>query len=162
MIRHNRLFITGSNGFVGKNLIQYLNDKYTFYLHIKNKPIIIEEEIVIHLAGKAHDLKNVSSPDDYESVSKLILPGVGTFGDAMDSLNQNNLTQIIHEFVSTGKPFLGICLGMQMAVIEFARNILGWKDAHSTEMNPETSHAVIDMMADQKNITAKGGTMRLG
>jgi len=47
-------------------------------------------------------------------------------------------------------------------VIEFARNILGWKDAHSTEMNPETSHAVIDMMADQKNITAKGGTMRLG
>jgi CTP synthase len=59
-------------------------------------------------------------------------------------------------------PFFGICLGMQMAVIEFARNVIGWKDAHSTEMNPKTKHAVIDMMPDQKKITAKGGTMRLG
>ncbi|MFN4084001.1 MAG: CTP synthase [Bacteroidia bacterium] len=59
-------------------------------------------------------------------------------------------------------PFLGICLGMQMAVIEFARNVIGWKDAHSTEMNPKTKHPVIDMMPEQKKITAKGGTMRLG
>jgi CTP synthase len=59
-------------------------------------------------------------------------------------------------------PFLGICLGMQCAVIEFARNVLGFKDAHSTEMNPQTRHAVIDLMAEQKGITAKGGTMRLG
>lgn len=59
-------------------------------------------------------------------------------------------------------PFFGICLGMQMAVIEFARNVLGWKDAHSTEMNPKTKHPVIDMMPEQKKITAKGGTMRLG
>jgi CTP synthase len=51
---------------------------------------------------------------------------------------------------------------MQMAVIEFARNVIGWKDAHSTEMNPKTKHPVIDMMPDQKKITAKGGTMRLG
>jgi CTP synthase len=61
-----------------------------------------------------------------------------------------------------GIPFFGICLGMQMAVIEFARNVIGWKDAHSTEMNPKTKHAVIDMMQDQKKITKKGGTMRLG
>ncbi|OYU95149.1 MAG: CTP synthetase [Bacteroidetes bacterium B1(2017)] len=61
-----------------------------------------------------------------------------------------------------GIPFFGICLGMQMAVIEFARNVIGWKDAHSTEMNPKTKHAVIDMMPDQKKITKKGGTMRLG
>jgi CTP synthase len=59
-------------------------------------------------------------------------------------------------------PFFGICLGMQMAVIEFARNVLGIKDAHSTEMNPDTAHAVIDLMDAQKKITAKGGTMRLG
>src|ERR1700683_1196562 len=59
-------------------------------------------------------------------------------------------------------PFFGICLGMQMAVIEFARNVLGWKDAHSTEMNPDTKDAVIDLMEEQKKITAKGGTMRLG
>jgi CTP synthase len=61
-----------------------------------------------------------------------------------------------------GLPFFGICLGMQMAVIEFARNVLGIKDAHSTEMNPDTTNPVIDLMETQKKITAKGGTMRLG
>jgi len=59
-------------------------------------------------------------------------------------------------------PFFGICLGMQMAVIEYARNVLGWKDAHSTEMNEKTPHPVIDLMEDQKNVANKGGTMRLG
>jgi CTP synthase len=61
-----------------------------------------------------------------------------------------------------GLPFFGICLGMQMAVIEFARNVLGIKDAHSTEMDPHTVNPVIDLMEAQKKITAKGGTMRLG
>jgi CTP synthase len=61
-----------------------------------------------------------------------------------------------------GLPFFGICLGMQMAVIEFARNILGIKNAHSTEMDPTCDEAVIDMMEEQKKITMKGGTMRLG
>jgi len=59
-------------------------------------------------------------------------------------------------------PFFGICLGMQMAVIEYARNVLGWTDAHSTEMDEKTTHPVIDLMEDQKNIANKGGTMRLG
>lgn len=59
-------------------------------------------------------------------------------------------------------PFFGICLGMQMAVIEYARNILGWTDAHSTEMDKTTSHPVIDLMEEQKNIVNLGGTMRLG
>ncbi|HJU46105.1 MAG TPA: CTP synthase, partial [Chitinophagaceae bacterium] len=59
-------------------------------------------------------------------------------------------------------PFFGICLGMQMSVIEYARNVLGMKNAHSTEMNPDTNDAVIDLMEEQKDITAKGGTMRLG
>lgn len=61
-----------------------------------------------------------------------------------------------------GMPFFGICLGMQMAVIEFARNILGLKEAHSTEMEPQTKDPVIDLMEEQKKVTAKGGTMRLG
>lgn len=61
-----------------------------------------------------------------------------------------------------GLPFFGICLGMQMAVIEFARNVLGLTEAHSTEMNPDTPDPVIDLMEGQKKITAKGGTMRLG
>ena len=59
-------------------------------------------------------------------------------------------------------PFFGICLGMQMAVIEFARNVLGLSDAHSTEMNPNTPTPVIDLMEEQKKVTIKGGTMRLG
>jgi CTP synthase len=59
-------------------------------------------------------------------------------------------------------PFLGICLGMQMAVIEFSRNVLGLKDANSTEMNPNTTNPVIDLMESQKTVTDKGGTMRLG
>jgi len=61
-----------------------------------------------------------------------------------------------------GVPFLGICLGMQMAVIEFARNVLGLKDANSTEMNENTAHPVINLMEEQKNVINKGGTMRLG
>jgi len=59
-------------------------------------------------------------------------------------------------------PFLGICLGMQCAVIEFARNVLKLEDAHSTEVNPNTSYPVIDLMEAQKSIIDKGGTMRLG
>lgn len=59
-------------------------------------------------------------------------------------------------------PFFGICLGMQCAVVEYARNTLGWKDANSTEFYPETAAPVIDMMEEQKNIDNKGGTMRLG
>lgn len=59
-------------------------------------------------------------------------------------------------------PFFGICLGMQCAVIEFARNVLGYKDAHSTEMNPTTTHPVIDLIKDQNNICNIGGIMRLG
>lgn len=59
-------------------------------------------------------------------------------------------------------PFLGICLGFQLAVVEYTRNVLGKKDAHSTEMNPDTTYPIIDILPEQKKITAKGGTMRLG
>lgn len=62
----------------------------------------------------------------------------------------------------TGLPFFGICLGMQMAVIEYGRNVLGIADAHSTEMEQMADNAVINMMEEQKAITMKGGTMRLG
>jgi len=85
----------------------------------------------------------------------LVAPGFGHRGiegkiTAIRYARENNL------------PFFGICLGMQMAVVEYARNVMNWKDAHSTEMNPETAHPVIGLMEEQKKITAKGGTMRLG
>ncbi|WP_295182178.1 CTP synthase [uncultured Christiangramia sp.] len=85
----------------------------------------------------------------------LVAPGFGERGiegkiDAVRFARENNM------------PFLGICLGMQMAVIEFARNVLKLKGANSSEMDPDTKHPVIDLMADQKEVTHKGGTMRLG
>lgn len=85
----------------------------------------------------------------------LVAPGFGERGiegkiDAVRFVRENNI------------PFLGICLGMQMAVIEFSRNVLGIKNANSTEMNKETSNPVIDIMEEQKTIIDKGGTMRLG
>ena len=61
-----------------------------------------------------------------------------------------------------GIPFFGICLGMQIAVIEFARNVCGWADANSTEFNKTTSHPVISLLEEQKQVTQKGGSMRLG
>ncbi len=85
----------------------------------------------------------------------LVAPGFGMRGvegkiSAVKYARENNL------------PFFGICLGLQMAAIEFARNILNIKDANSTEMQPDTANPVIDMMEEQKKITMKGGTMRLG
>lgn len=59
-------------------------------------------------------------------------------------------------------PYLGICLGMQMAMIEFARHVIGYTDANSSELAPDTAHPVIDLMPEQKNVTDLGGTMRLG
>jgi len=85
----------------------------------------------------------------------LVAPGFGERGiegkiAAIGYARKNNI------------PFLGICLGMQCAVIEFGRNVLGFEDAHSTEMNPRTKYPVIDIMEAQKKISCKGGTMRLG
>ncbi|WP_224268172.1 glutamine hydrolyzing CTP synthase [Haloprofundus salinisoli] len=59
-------------------------------------------------------------------------------------------------------PFLGLCLGFQMAVVEYARNVLGWEDAHSAELDPETAHPVIDLLPEQYDMEDMGGTMRLG
>jgi CTP synthase len=124
-------------------------------------------EAFIH-AGAQNDckvhLKWISSEDitkdtveailgDLDAV--LVAPGFGERGlegkiEAIRFVRENKV------------PFLGICLGMQCAVVEFARHVLGLADASSTELNPKSKHPVIDMMAEQKRITTKGGTMRLG
>ncbi|HZV71558.1 MAG TPA: CTP synthase [Saprospiraceae bacterium] len=85
----------------------------------------------------------------------LVAPGFGERGiegkiNAIRYLRENKI------------PFFGICLGLQCAVVEFARNVLGLEDAYSTEMKQDAAHPVIDLMPDQKNIRTKGGTMRLG
>lgn len=68
----------------------------------------------------------------------------------------------VHYARTHGVPFLGICLGMQVAIIEFARNVIGFTDANSAEIDPSTTHPVIDIMPDQKDVEEMGGTMRLG
>ncbi|GAB6877419.1 CTP synthase [Thermaerobacter litoralis] len=68
----------------------------------------------------------------------------------------------VHYAREHGVPFFGICLGLQCAVIEFARHVLGLEGAHSTEFQPDTPHPVIDLMEEQKQVTNLGGTMRLG
>jgi len=85
----------------------------------------------------------------------LVAPGFGERGiegkiEAIRYVRENNI------------PFLGSCLGMQCAVIEFGRNVLGYKSAHSTEMNTDTKYPVIDLMEEQKKIKGLGGSMRLG
>ncbi|MFN8342679.1 MAG: CTP synthase, partial [Cyclobacteriaceae bacterium] len=85
----------------------------------------------------------------------LVAPGFGERGlegkiEAIRYVRENKI------------PFLGICLGMQCAVVEFARHVLHLPEASTTELNPKTKHPVIDMMEEQKKITTKGGTMRLG
>jgi CTP synthase len=123
-------------------------------------------ESFIH-AGAANEVEVIVEPIhseyiDENSIEKLshldgvlVAPGFGERGiegkiNAVQYVRENNI------------PFLGICLGMQMAVIEFARNVLGIKDANSTEMDEDCKNPVIDLMEEQKTITDKGGTMRLG
>lgn len=85
----------------------------------------------------------------------LVAPGFGERGI-------DGKIEAIRYARENGLPFMGICLGMQCAVIEFARNVLGLKDAHTTEIDPETPDPVISLMKEQKSIQEKGGTMRLG
>ena len=109
-------------------------------LHFINSEDITPENVAAQLEGMA---------------GAIICPGFGRRGI------EGKITAIQHTRTHD-IPTFGICLGMQMMVIEFARNVLGLADANSTEMNPETQHPVIDLMEEQKNITGMGGTMRLG
>jgi CTP synthase len=85
----------------------------------------------------------------------LVAPGFGARG-------WEGKIAAIHHARTQRIPFFGICLGMQCATVEFARNVAGMKDADSTEMNPQTKYPVIDLMDSQVGILNKGGTMRLG
>ena len=120
----------------------------------------------LHHAGMAHNCKvNVKcveaeelegNPRLLKGVDGILVPG--GFG----SRGVDGKIAAIKYAREHKIPFLGICLGMQCTAIEYARNVVGWKDANSTEFDEKTAHPVIDLMADQKGVTQKGGTMRLG
>ena len=125
------------------------------------------QEAFVH-AGAAHDCKvhvrTVQServtPENVAAMlagadGVLVAPGFGERG------LEGKVCAVRHAR-ENGLPFLGICLGMQMCVVEFARNVLGWPDAASAEVDPQSAHPVICLMEEQKALTVKGGTMRLG
>ncbi len=153
------------------NIINIGNEKVVVaivgkYIKLEDSYISVIESL--HHAGFANninvEIKLIDSetitPETVEKtlkgVNAIIAPGgFGSRGiegkiEAIKYARQNKI------------PFLGICLGMQMAVVEFARNVLGLKDANSTEFNKKTTNPVIHMMEEQKEIDKKGGTMRLG
>lgn len=149
------------------------NPKHTINIGLVGKYVELQDsyksilEAFIH-AGAANETKvNVISVHseyiDRDSVAEklrgldgiLVAPGFGERGieGKIETVRYAREQKI---------PFFGICLGMQMSVIEYSRNILGYSEANSTEMNQETPNPVINLMEEQKNVTHKGGTMRLG
>ena len=94
--------------------------------------------------------------EQLKGIDAVVIPG--GFGDR----GINGMIETIKYVRENNVPFLGICLGMQMAVVEFARDVLGIEDANSEEFSKETKNQVIHIMEEQKNVNKKGGTMRLG
>ncbi len=151
--------ITPSNGeteiaVVGKYIS--LRDSYkSIYEALTHGGIANNAKVNIRMV-ESEDIEKQGAEKLLEGIDGLLVPGgFGHRGidgkvDAIRFARENKL------------PFLGICLGMQCAVIEFARNLCGMKDANSMEFNPKTEHPVIDFMEEQKKITDMGGTMRLG
>ena len=112
-----------------------------------------ENEVKVAVKSIHSEFVTESDLKDVDAI--LVAPGFGERGiegkiNAVRFARENKI------------PFLGICLGMQMAVIEFSRNVLGLANANSTEMNADTAYPVINLMEEQKTVTEKGGTMRLG
>ena len=103
-----------------------------------------------------------AEPEVLRKADQILLPGVGAFEDAVSRLRSSHMDEMVYEAVKAGKPLMGICLGMQVAVIEFARNVLGLADANSTEFAKDTTSPVICLQEEQKTITNMGATMRLG
>jgi CTP synthase len=99
---------------------------------------------------------NMTPEECLEGIDGVIIPG--GFG----SRGTEGKIQVMQYVREHGIPFLGICLGMQIAVIEFARNVCGLKGANSTEFDEKCTHPVIDLLPEQREVTEKGGTMRLG
>ena len=118
------------------------------------------EEIINHEIHKIHEkgskLSCGSCISWFKTIDGILVPG--GFG----SRGVEGKIAAIKYAREHKIPFLGICLGMQCTVIEYARDVLGWKDANSTEFDEHTTHPVIDLMEEQRGITQKGGTMRLG
>ncbi len=141
-------------GLIGKYL--ELQDAYKSILESFIHAGAVNETKVVVINVHSEYITEENVAEKMEGLDGLLVaPGFGNRGTEGKIISVKYARE-------NGLPFFGICLGMQMAVIEFARNILNLKNAHSTEMEPTTPEPVIDMMEEQKQIKMIGGTMRLG
>ena len=104
----------------------------------------------------SEDVTDENAAEIFKGVSGIIVPG--GFGDR----GVEGMISSARFARENAVPYFGICLGMQISLVEFARNVLGYADAHSTELAPDTTHPVIHLMPDQENVDQLGGTLRLG
>ena len=141
-------------GLVGKYV--ELHDAYISIVEALNHGGLANDTNVSIKWINAEDVTEESAEEILGSVDGILVPG--GFGERG---TEGKVTAIKYARESK-KPLLGICLGMQCTVIEYARTILGYEGAHSAELNPETKYPVIDLMPEQKDVDEKGGTMRLG
>ena len=136
------------------------------YMALQDAYISVTE--AIKHGGIANDakveLRRVDSEEiEEQGAAKLLkeMHGIVVPGGYGDRGVEGKILAIQHAR-ETDLPFLGLCLGMQCAVIEFARNVCGWKDANSAEFDPDTEHPVLDLLPEQEGVTDKGATQRLG
>ena len=117
----------------------------------------IASRAVVHIKWVDSELVTDENAAEYlRDVDGILVPG--GFGDR----GTEGKISAIRYAREHQVPFLGLCLGMQMAIVEFARHVIGWEDAHSAELNPETTHPMIHLMPEQDGIEDIGGTLRLG
>ena len=102
-----------------------------------------------------------ADPEVILNADGVLLPGVGAYASAVAVLKERGLVDVLHEVVKREIPLLGICLGMQLITIEYARNVCGIKDANSLEFDELCKNPVINLMSDQ-SLEDMGGTQRLG
>ena len=133
-----------------------LHDAYISVVEALNHGGLFNDSDVEIKWINSEDLNRENSDELLGDVDGILVPG--GFGDR----GIEGKIEAIRWARENKKPFLGICLGMQCAVIEFARNVCGLEGAHSSELDPETPYPVIDLMPEQKDIEDLGGTMRLG
>ena len=136
---------------------KYVQDDSYFSIReaLKHAGFATNTDVTIEMVN-SEDITDSHTPDVLESTDGIIIPG--GFG----SRGIEGKIKTIHHARKEQIPLLGICLGFQLATVEFARNVAGLADAHSTEIDNSTSNPVIDILPEQKEVDEKGGTMRLG
>jgi len=133
-----------------------LHDAYkSIYESLAHAGVSNRVDVEVHKID-SEKLDAAEVPDLMREMDAILVPG--GFGER----GVAGKIEAVHYAREHAVPYLGICYGMHVAVIEFAHNVLGLKGASSTEIDPACSHPVIDLLEDQKKITSKGGTMRLG